>query len=413
MESLASTYNTKITIASRGGVGTDNLVTTLDEFKKDADDFVKSLDALDDPTDYTKAAFLAKLEPYEQTTDLMVGGDVELQQDVLAEYIDLAEVYDTVQAEVELAKSHPEKYDHGESLLPVFTNKITTIKKNRTKLKSAAKNCARTNPNTRICLLPEELNLADEEALRSDLPVEKEVYPKTCAERREAYSQSNTDRVYTLYLGADKNKPYLVYCQDQGKADVTPQEYLELVNTSPKSDHPSFNYTKHINVMKSDSDQRTTMTSVFTKLKVLVNNDHLTILPGQTLYVESDGGPTKTGVGLNGYDLNQFATFGEPYVCDTTQATTAFNINLEGTPWKIAEGVKWVTPGKGVTYELEPKSLTWTDARANAMQKGGHLVTIDNAAENETIVAKFKSIANNSWIGFFIAKSVWSANDFR
>ena len=57
---------------------------------------------------------------------------------------------------------------------------------------------------------------------------------------------------------------------------------------------------------------------------------------------------------------------------------------------------EWFTFG-GHTYLLTPSDLQWPDAEAFAQSLGGHLVTIDNQAEQDQLFSQFGSVAH--WIG--------------
>lgn len=78
---------------------------------------------------------------------------------------------------------------------------------------------------------------------------------------------------------------------------------------------------------------------------------------------------------------------------------------LFSTPVTIkAEVLSTVTnPSNGKTYKLISRN-TWTDAEAEAQSLGGHLVTINSAAENAFIVANVVLPYHSSdpmWIGLY------------
>ena len=65
-------------------------------------------------------------------------------------------------------------------------------------------------------------------------------------------------------------------------------------------------------------------------------------------------------------------------------------------------------PGSNSWYILTPSAMTWDAAEAWAVQNGGHLATITDAAENAWLSEAFKSEAN-VWIGLHRTTSNWNA----
>lgn len=77
-------------------------------------------------------------------------------------------------------------------------------------------------------------------------------------------------------------------------------------------------------------------------------------------------------------------------------------------------GPSWITnPATGDCYALTSGPLTWHEAEAEAVSYGGHLVAVNDAAENAWLVATFG--ADRMWIGFNDEASegsfVWSNGD--
>jgi len=63
-----------------------------------------------------------------------------------------------------------------------------------------------------------------------------------------------------------------------------------------------------------------------------------------------------------------------------------------------------VNPSNGHVYQVisqaDESGMTWADAEAEAVSRAGHLVTINDAAENAWVLARFGSWRNELWIGY-------------
>lgn len=69
----------------------------------------------------------------------------------------------------------------------------------------------------------------------------------------------------------------------------------------------------------------------------------------------------------------------------------------------VGQWVQWTTGegGNGHWYRLTSEALSWHEAEAEAVAAGGHLVTINDAAENQWLVATFGgSGLTEAWTGF-------------
>jgi hypothetical protein len=73
--------------------------------------------------------------------------------------------------------------------------------------------------------------------------------------------------------------------------------------------------------------------------------------------------------------------------------------------WSVASG------GNGHLYDTTPTGSSWTDAEAYAVSQGGHLVTIDDAAEMAFIQSTFLNGAlggETFWIGLTSPTGDWT-----
>ena len=58
--------------------------------------------------------------------------------------------------------------------------------------------------------------------------------------------------------------------------------------------------------------------------------------------------------------------------------------------WEVPRPDGWqLNPATGHDYVYVEDGMSWADAEAHAVSLGGHLVTINNAAENDWLVATF------------------------
>jgi len=119
-----------------------------------------------------------------------------------------------------------------------------------------------SNPAGTLTTIEFELaTLQVPEKMIASLPMGRIVYPKTCAQRKKLYATNKKSGIYSLFMGGDKNKPYLIYCDDMHlsceeqykltgedgmdsptNADDSywcgPKEYLILRNASPLPETP-------------------------------------------------------------------------------------------------------------------------------------------------------------------------------
>jgi len=73
--------------------------------------------------------------------------------------------------------------------------------------------------------------------------------------------------------------------------------------------------------------------------------------------------------------------------------------------WSIEEG------GNGHFYALTSQNSSWIEAEEEAVSQGGHLVTIDNEAENDFIRETFLTgdeSENDYWIGLYVPFGDWT-----
>jgi hypothetical protein len=143
---------------------------------------------------------------------------------------------------------------------------------------------------------------------------------ETCQEAVDA-NPDLADEEVTLHVDGDSGKPWTAYCHDNGG---TAETYLPLVNTGG-----DFNYSQYTaGGFTPGSDLRTN----YTHLRV----DPLTLLvdTGEQTFASSSGtlSHSDTEVTSMGYATAMAC----PYVYDTPYDKGHANLNLVGTPFKIA-----------------------------------------------------------------------------
>jgi hypothetical protein len=82
----------------------------------------------------------------------------------------------------------------------------------------------------------------------------------------------------------------------------------------------------------------------------------------------------------------------------------ALTLGLAGT---AAADYTWYSYGGHEYAETSVGLATWTEAEAEAVSIGGHLVTINDAAENIWVNNTFKQGAFQKWIGFHLVGETW------
>jgi len=80
----------------------------------------------------------------------------------------------------------------------------------------------------------------------------------------------------------------------------------------------------------------------------------------------------------------------------------ALTLGLAGT---AAADYTWYSYG-GHEYALTETLKTWVEAEAEAVSIGGHLVTINDAAENAWVLNNLP-IGSVTWIGFHLVGETW------
>jgi hypothetical protein len=100
--------------------------------------------------------------------------------------------------------------------------------------------------------------------------------------------------------------------------------------------------------------------------------------------------------GLNAKaELTQFA-FTQPAAEDLVGSTITLNFS-ETLDAASVQGTLGVWRYGGHTYTLTPRSMSWTEAGADAPRLGGHLVTINDAAEQAWVSETF-----GGWGGWYV-----------
>jgi hypothetical protein len=67
----------------------------------------------------------------------------------------------------------------------------------------------------------------------------------------------------------------------------------------------------------------------------------------------------------------------------------------EWTQWRVSDG------GNGHWYRVTAPELTWSEAEAEAVSHGGHLVTVNDVDENDWLLSTYGPDYLDWWIGFY------------
>ena len=424
------------------------MVRTLEEFYNNADNFKKNLVKLDEPDedgkrDYRKAAMLAKFEPYDQVADdLMQGGDVQFESQCMSKFENYMDEYNTLYLEANNIIENPHLYigAYKEDNIKEIKKIAKDIEIYRGIVKAAANRCAQKVSPTCVDLDLEQaiagtdkIKILDKYELTRpidievQLPSKRLVYPANCRDRQINFSK-NTDGEYLMYLGGNNDKRFFIYCAAMDTK--TPQEYLSLKVTSPdpfKDYNVRYNFSKYIDYDTDEcieneettdgSDpanclayQKTTLITTYEKLKVHVNDVHISIDPDQRSVLgntDSNGNADEikfhntNGVEFFDKDKSESVTYsdyGKGSTCSPKMEKTA-NINLKGTPFVIDNNVEFGSQDKGfeVVYD---STKEWEKAREDAKKKGGSLAIVFEK-DNELFAQAIRDYyIGEAWIGY-------------
>ena len=350
MESLAKQYNATINIQAIGPP-LRNLPTDLAGFLDTMETFYTDAKACAD--DYTQCAYTATFSDY---MDLASGTpDIANQTKAINTLINYNNQYAPLLSDIAYMLAQPKSFETFDTA--VLTTARGNILDSQTKVLNAASDCANSSIE---CSVPE--GLLDPATVRSILPKRKEIVPQKCSDYKSNFPSLTTNDEYKMYLGGDLTKPYWLYCNNMNTD--TPVEYLSLVNYSPISTSPSYNYSSLINWDRQ-------IFTVYTKLKVLVLTDHLTVVRDDVSFA------TSLSTRLPN-DFGQNISYGEAYThwehndWDATHQGHA-NLDFTGLPFHIGEDVDW-TPSTSNWSDSNWEFKAWyydNDAHAGERPNGG------------------------------------------
>ena len=318
MESLAKQYNATISIQAIGPP-LRNIPTNLAGFLDTMETFYTDAKACAD--DYTKCAYTATFSDY---MDLASGTpEIANQTNAINTLINYNNQYAPLLSDIDYMLAQPKSFQTFDTAL--FTTYRGNIVDSQRKVLNAASACEVSSIE---CTVPE--SLLDPATVKSILPKRKEIVPQKCSDYKSNFPSLTTNDEYKMYLGGDLTKPYWLYCNNMNTN--TPVEYLSLVNYSPISTSPSYNYASLVNYDRS-------IFTVYNKLKVLVLADHLTVVRDDLSFA------TSLSTRLPN-DFGQNILYGEAYTMwehndwDAAHQGHA-NLDFSGLPFQIGEDVGW------------------------------------------------------------------------
>lgn len=414
-DELSQKENTEIVIMKRGTGGGSTVVVTPEQFDTDLQTFKTNVCNVHDNgctagegeisgDDWTKAPFRVKYESYAPIAETPQGGDVAADSAAMDVFVNLTDQYTALRNSILNMLAVPVFYDGVFGREPELNDRIEEISTHLAIVRDLYSQCNREIGRTCHDLQQPgamaahglktvvQLRGANAEREWEPLPSVKMRYPRTCTQYKNIYRMDDLDGNKLLYMNGDQEKMFWMYCD--GMDTVTPVDYLTLEQYDAASHNARDNFSQFLGLPGTDGEP-TIMTTVYDRLKVLVNADSLKVdINGQDKFRTTLGGPIVE-------PLTDEVFTDAPYAigksCDAVSGIVA-SINLEGTPFKLGEHVGFEVPDKQMELITDPK--IWYHARRDAMARGGRLPVVTREDENDDLLDLLTLHGHaQAWIG--------------
>jgi hypothetical protein len=413
---LAEKENTEITIMKRGNGGGSMVVVTPEQFDTDVATFKTSMcsvypkgcESNEDPStvyDWTKAPFRVKFESFEPTAkEIFHGGDVAADREAMDIFVYYANQYRELQDRINNMLQTPIYYVGVYGREAELQQRIQDLNHQMTVVRELYAQC--NKEISRTCVNLNENGMMDHYGLRSvsvlegadaekgwdKLPIVKLRYPKSCAEFKEIYQSEDDDGEKLLYMGGDKAKKFFMYCD--GMTTNAPVDYLSLPHYDPASATPVDNFSQFVGLPGVDGGS-STLTTVYERLKVLVNGSSLKLdLDHQDKFRTSVGAPVIDPATNVVYKDAPYATAKS---CLPDVAVHG-NLNLLDTPFVLTSSVTFSVPEKQFEFVAQPAN--WLQASEDATTRGGRLAFLEDENDNKMFArALTQAGAGQAWLG--------------
>jgi len=429
-DELAESENTEIIIMSRGAGSGDTVVRTPEQFDEDLDNFLANMclvhkdicEVIPGTTipgdEWRRSPFRVKYESYQPTTLAAQGGDASADRSAMELFVGLTNDYQSVRNEINNMLARPVDYEGvigREAELQARINEIVTLE---TIVKSLHGRC--NGGPGRICVNLNQPGAMAAQGLKTivelrgpnearewlALPPAVTRYPRSCLQHRDIYPSLADDGNKLLYMGGDKDNKFYMYCEGMDDPDSPPSDYLTLENFDTASNNPSDNFSKFFGLPGADGEGPTEMTTVYKRLKVVVNADSLKVdVAGQENWRTTLGGPVIEPVSGQLFTDAPYATAKS---CDPLTGRLA-NINLTGTRFKVSDRNGFEVPERQSELITEPK--TWYHALRDAQIRGGRLPLVFSDEENQRLADLLNVYGyTQAWLG---VRATWRTNARR
>jgi hypothetical protein len=404
LSDLQTNHEVRIHVLCRGDNRADSVVSLSDlqepdhdqvaELMEDIQRFRESVIAMDQeasqtPYGYRRGAMYGVFASYEPTAhEVQQGGYPADQVEAMRSYARAFEAYEAVDHAAGDMLLRPELYGPASDIMVGLVQREARLSQKALEL--ASQRCALSSGP--ICRPVEALGLRTPETLRQSLPSKAPPRARDCREFRELFGD-HTDGDKLVYLGGRSDQSYFLYCA--GMAEEEPENYLPLQSFDPPSQNPATNFSRSFGGVDGKGGVWRDALSIYSKLRVHVNEDSLVVVPGQAAFVTDASGALPSA--------DEQVPWASAKSCKPGRQQAAV-ADLSGTPFvfadenqhRLEERAQW----------LMVSGMTWFQALDYAQQRGGTLLHVSDIAEQDDALSLLdKMRVGSTWLGLINSRS--------